>query len=122
MVAAERLGKMFLLLMTAAGTISPASVLVLGAGVAGLRAIATAKRLGAKVAAFDPRKAVKEQIQSLGATFVEMEVAEDVETFGGYAGEQSNQFLIIPEANVRNLIPRQLVVRAVQSGTFHIYA
>ena len=92
-VAAERLGKMFPLLMTAAGTISPASVLVLGAGVAGLQAIATAKRLGAKVAAFDPRKAVKEQIQSLGATFVEMEVAEDVETVGGYAGEQSSQFL-----------------------------
>ena len=92
-MAAERLGKMFPLLMTAAGTISPASVLVLGAGVAGLQAIATAKRLGARVAAFDPRAAVREQIQSLGARFVEMEILENVETAGGYAREQSSQFL-----------------------------
>jgi NAD(P) transhydrogenase subunit alpha len=92
-LAAERLGKMFPLLMTAAGTVTPASVLVLGAGVAGLQAIATAKRLGARVAAFDPRKAVREQIQSLGATFVEMEVTEDIETAGGYAAEASSRFL-----------------------------
>jgi NAD(P) transhydrogenase subunit alpha len=92
-LAAERLGKMFPLLMTAAGTVTPARVLVLGAGVAGLQAIATAKRLGARVAAFDPRKAVREQIQSLGASFVEMEVTEDIETAGGYAAEGSSRFL-----------------------------
>ncbi len=93
LMAADHLGKFLPLLMTAAGTIPPATVLVLGAGVAGLQAIATAKRLGAKVEAFDPRPAVKEQVQSLGAQFIEMEVPEDVETAGGYAKEQSEAFL-----------------------------
>jgi NAD(P) transhydrogenase subunit alpha len=94
LLVANRLGKIFPLLMTAAGTIPPAVVLVLGAGVAGLQAIATAKRLGAKVEAFDPRPAVKEQVQSLGATFVEMELPkEDVQAAGGYAKEQSDAFL-----------------------------
>jgi len=93
LVAAYHLGKFFPLLMTAAGTIPPVTVLVLGAGVAGLQAIATAKRLGAKVEAFDPRPAVREQVESLGATFVEMELPEDVETKGGYAKEQSEEFL-----------------------------
>lgn len=92
-IAAEKLGKMFPLLMTAAGTIAPATVLVLGAGVAGLQAIATARRLGAKVEAFDPRPTVKEQVKSLGAGFIEMELPEDIETAGGYAKEQSEQFL-----------------------------
>ena len=93
LLATEHLRKMFPLLMTAAGTITPATVLVLGAGVAGLQAIATAKRLGARVEAFDARPAVREQIQSLGATFVEMELPEDAETAGGYAKEQSAEFL-----------------------------
>jgi NAD(P) transhydrogenase subunit alpha len=93
LIAADNLPKLFPLLMTAAGTIPPASVLVLGAGVAGLQAIATAKRLGAKVEAFDPRPAVKEQVMSLGARFVEMEQEENVETAGGYAKEQSKDFL-----------------------------
>ncbi len=93
LLATEHLGKMFPLLMTAAGTITPATVLVLGAGVAGLQAIATAKRLGARVEAFDARPAVREQIQSLGATFVEMELPQDAETAGGYAKEQSAEFL-----------------------------
>lgn len=93
LLATEHLGKMFPLLMTAAGTITPATVLVLGAGVAGLQAIATAKRLGARVEAFDARPAVREQIQSLGATFIEMELSQDVETAGGYAREQSAEFL-----------------------------
>jgi len=75
------------MLMTAAGTIPPAKVLVLGAGVAGLQAIATARRLGAVVEAFDVRKAVKEQVQSLGAKFVEVEGVEDAQTQGGYALE-----------------------------------
>ncbi|NUO81401.1 Re/Si-specific NAD(P)(+) transhydrogenase subunit alpha [candidate division KSB1 bacterium] len=93
LMAAHHLGKFFPLLMTAAGTIPPATVLVLGAGVAGLQAIATAKRLGAKVEAFDPRPAVKEQVKSLGANFIDMEVTEQVETAGGYAKEQSEEFL-----------------------------
>ncbi len=93
LLAANTMGKMFPLLMTAAGTVLPANVLVLGAGVAGLQAIATAKRLGAKVEAFDPRPAVKEQVKSLGASFVEMEITENVETAGGYAKEQSEEFL-----------------------------
>jgi NAD(P) transhydrogenase subunit alpha len=93
LIAAEKLGKMFPLMMTAAGTVPPAVVLVLGAGVAGLQAIATAKRLGARVEAFDPRPAVKEQVKSLGATFIEMELPEDVETKGGYAKELSAEFL-----------------------------
>ncbi|MBI4264952.1 MAG: Re/Si-specific NAD(P)(+) transhydrogenase subunit alpha [Acidobacteria bacterium] len=94
LIAASAIGKMFPLLITAAGTVPPATVLVLGAGVAGLQAIATAKRLGAKVEAFDPRPAVAEQVRSLGATFVEMELPkEDVETAGGYAREQSAEFL-----------------------------
>lgn len=93
LISATHIGKFFPLLMTAAGTIAPATVLVLGAGVAGLQAIATAKRIGAKVEAFDPRSAVKEQIHSLGASFVEMELVEDAETKGGYAKEMSDEFL-----------------------------
>ena len=73
--------------MTAAGTVPPAQVLVLGAGVAGLQAIATARRLGAVVTAFDIRSAVKEQIQSLGARFFEVEGIGDAEAAGGYARE-----------------------------------
>jgi NAD(P) transhydrogenase subunit alpha len=90
---ATALGKFFPMLTTAAGTIPPARVFVLGAGVAGLQAIATARRLGAVVEAFDIRPAVKEQVQSLGAKFVESEHEEksagDVETEGGYAKEVS---------------------------------
>lgn len=93
LLAANQLGKMIPLLMTAAGTVPAATVLVLGAGVAGLQAIATAKRLGAKVEAFDPRPAVKEQVKSLGAAFLEMEITEQLETAGGYAKEQSEEFL-----------------------------
>jgi len=93
LIAANQLGKFFPLLMTAAGTVPPATVLVLGAGVAGLQAIATAKRLGAKVEAFDPRPVVKEQVESLGGHFILMETEENVETKGGYAKEQSEDFL-----------------------------
>jgi NAD(P) transhydrogenase subunit alpha len=86
LIAAERLQKFFPMLTTAAGTVAPARVLVLGAGVAGLQAIATARRLGAVVSAFDVRPAVKEQVQSLGATFLELGVRAE-ETAGGYATE-----------------------------------
>ena len=90
LIGANTLGKYLPMLMTAAGTIAPSKVLVLGAGVAGLQAIATAKRLGAVVEAFDVRPAVKEQVESLGASFVEVPLDEsDTETSGGYAKELS---------------------------------
>jgi NAD(P) transhydrogenase subunit alpha len=86
LIGAQELGRFFPMLTTAAGTIRPAKVLVLGAGVAGLQAIATARRLGAVVSAFDVRSAVKEQIESLGARFVELDIGlEDAEDAGGYA-------------------------------------
>ena len=86
LVAADRLPRMFPLLMTAAGTVKPARVLVLGAGVAGLQAIATARRLGGAVAAFDTRAVVREQVESLGARFLELDLG-DAEGAGGYATE-----------------------------------
>jgi len=88
LMAAVRLPRFFPLLMTAAGTITPARVFILGAGVAGLQAIATAKRLGAVVEAFDIRPAVRDQVESLGATFVAVDLGEaQTETAGGYATE-----------------------------------
>ncbi len=90
-LAAYRLPQFFPLLMTAAGRINPARVLVLGAGVAGLQAIATARRLGAVVEAYDVRAVVKEQVESLGASFVEVPAIEDAETEGGYAREVSEE-------------------------------
>jgi NAD(P) transhydrogenase subunit alpha len=90
LIAASSLGKFLPMLTTAAGTVPPARVLVLGAGVAGLQAIATARRLGAVVSAFDTRPVVKEQVESLGATFLELEV-EGGETAGGYATELSEE-------------------------------
>ena len=86
LVAATSLPKFFPLLTTAAGTVRPANVLILGAGVAGLQAIATARRLGAKVSAYDIREAVKEEVHSLGANFVELEIeGQDDSDSGGYA-------------------------------------
>ncbi|MGH7149156.1 MAG: NAD(P) transhydrogenase subunit alpha, partial [Planctomycetota bacterium] len=94
LLAAARLPKFFPLLMTAAGTVSPARVFVIGAGVAGLQAIGTARRLGAVVEAYDTRPAVKEQVQSLGAKFVELPLeTKDAEDKGGYAKAQSEEFL-----------------------------
>lgn len=93
-LAADKLPKMFPLLMTAAGTISPARVLVIGAGVAGLQAIATAKRLGAVVEAYDVRAAAGEQVRSLGATFLEVNLGGiQTEDSGGYAKELSEEAL-----------------------------
>lgn len=93
LLAAEKLPKMFPMLMTAAGTIKPAKVLVLGAGVAGLQAIATARRLGAVVSAYDVRPTVKEQIQSLGGKFIEMQLeTTQAETKGGYAQQMDEAF------------------------------
>ena len=93
LLAAVHLPKMFPLMMTAAGTIKPAKVLVLGAGVAGLQAISTARKLGAVVEANDIRPAVKEQVESLGARFVDTGTPPEAETKGGYAKETTNEFL-----------------------------
>lgn len=93
LLAAEMLPKMFPMLMTAAGTVAPAKVFIIGAGVAGLQAIATARRLGATVLSYDVRPAVKEQVESLGAKFVEMELAAgSAEDKGGYAKAMGEDF------------------------------
>ena len=92
-LAADALGKIFPLMMTAAGTITPARVLIFGAGVAGLQAIATAKRLGAVVEVSDVRAETKEQVESLGGRFLSVEGIDDVKTEGGYAKEVSAEFL-----------------------------
>jgi NAD(P) transhydrogenase subunit alpha len=101
LAAAGQLPRYFPMLITAAGSIRPAKVLVLGAGVAGLQAIATARRLGAMVEAFDTRQAAKEEVQSLGAKFVEVEGAKDDTSAGGYAVEQSEEFLKRQRAEVQ---------------------
>lgn len=104
LLAAASLPRFFPMFMTAAGTIPPAKVLVLGAGVAGLQAVATARRLGAVVEAFDTRPSVKEQVESLGAKFVEVEGAVEDKAAGGYAVEQSDDF----QRRQRELIHRHV--------------
>ena len=91
LIGAQELGRFFPMLMTAAGTVPPARVLVLGAGVAGLQAIATARRLGAQVTGYDVRAAVAEQVQSLGAQFLELEAGKGAEGEGGYARELTEE-------------------------------
>jgi NAD(P) transhydrogenase subunit alpha len=93
LLAANELGKIFPLMMTAAGTISPAKVVIMGAGVAGLQALGTAKRLGAVVEVSDIRPSVKEEVQSLGGKFIEVETEENMQDSGGYAKEASAEFL-----------------------------
>jgi NAD(P) transhydrogenase subunit alpha len=93
LMCANELGKIFPLMMTAAGTISPAKVVIMGAGVAGLQALGTAKRLGAVVEVSDIRSAVKEEVQSLGGKFIEVETTEEMQDEGGYAKEASEEFL-----------------------------
>ncbi len=104
LIGAQELGRYFPMLMTAAGTIRPATVLVLGAGVAGLQAIATARRLGAVVQGFDVRAAVKEQVESLGASFLEFDLGGDLEGEGGYAKE------LTPEQQARQ---QELMAEAI---------
>jgi NAD(P) transhydrogenase subunit alpha len=104
LIAATEIGRFFPMLMTAAGTIRPATVLVLGAGVAGLQAIATARRLGAVVQGFDVRAAVKEQVESLGAHFLEFDLGGDLEGAGGYAKE------LTPEQQARQ---QELMAEAI---------
>ncbi|HEY8645106.1 MAG TPA: Re/Si-specific NAD(P)(+) transhydrogenase subunit alpha [Gaiellaceae bacterium] len=104
LIAADRLPRFLPMLMTAAGTIPPAKVLVLGAGVAGLQAIATARRLGAVVSAFDVRPAVREQVESLGATFLDVGVHGE-ETEGGYARELTPEQQVAQQAALQTQIP-----------------
>jgi NAD(P) transhydrogenase subunit alpha len=104
LIGAQELGRYYPMLMTAAGTIRPATVLVLGAGVAGLQAIATARRLGAVVQGFDVRAAVREQVESLGATFLEFDLGGDLEGQGGYARE------LTPEQQARQ---QELMAEAI---------
>src|SRR4029079_6822909 len=141
LIAAYEYGRFMPMLMTAAGTVKAARVLVLGAGVAGLQAIATAKRLGAVIEAFDVRPATKEQVESLGAKFIEVPVSEDdrrqAETAGGYARQMSEEYqrrqaaLIDQRARVADiiittaLIPgkpapvllREETIRSMQAGS-----
>ncbi len=101
LLGAGSLSRFVPMMVTAAGTVKPSKVLVLGAGVAGLQAIATARRLGATVEAFDTRQAAKEEVQSLGAKFVEVEGAVDDRGAGGYAVQQSEEFLAKQRAEVQ---------------------
>ncbi len=104
LLAAERLPKFFPMLMTAAGTVAPAKVVVLGAGVAGLQAIATARRLGAVVSGFDVRPVVREQVESLGATFLDLGVVGE-ETEGGYARELTDEEQRRQQAELEQRLP-----------------
>jgi NAD(P) transhydrogenase subunit alpha len=108
-IAADRLPRFFPMLMTAAGTVAPAKVLVLGAGVAGLQAIATAHRLGAVVAGFDVRPVVKEQVESLGATFLDLGIIGE-ETAGGYARELTEEEQRLQQERLAERIPDYDVV------------
>jgi len=104
LLAADRVPRLFPMLMTAAGTIAPVRALVIGAGVAGLQAIATARRLGAVVSAFDVRPAVKEQVESLGAAFLDLGVRTQ-ETAGGYASELTPEQQAQQQAGLQERIP-----------------
>ena len=110
LLAANLFPKYFPMFMTAAGSIAPAKVLILGAGVAGLQAIATAKRLGAVIEVFDTRPAVKEEVMSLGAKFVEVEGAADASKAGGYAVEQSEEFLQRQKAKIAESVAKADIV------------
>lgn len=110
LTAAINYSRYFPMFMTAAGSIPPAKVLILGAGVAGLQAIATARRLGAVVEVFDTRPAVKEEVQSLGAKFVEVEGAADASKAGGYAVEQSEEFMQRQKAKIAESVAKADII------------
>lgn len=110
LLAAGLYPRYFPMFMTAAGSIAPAKVLILGAGVAGLQAIATARRLGAVVEVFDTRPAVKEEVQSLGAKFVEVEGAADASTAGGYAVEQTEEYKQRQQQRIKDSIAKADIV------------
>ena len=108
--AAHLYPRYFPMFMTAAGTIAPAKVLILGAGVAGLQAIATARRLGAVVEVFDTRPAVKEEVMSLGAKFIEVQGAADASAAGGYAVEQTAEFLQRQKAKIAESVAKSDII------------
>lgn len=108
--AASEFDKAFPMMMTAAGTINPAKVMILGAGVAGLQAIATARRLGAVVCAFDVRTTAKEQVESLGAKFIQVDQAEDGSGQGGYAKEMSEEYKKKQSELIHNTIKSQDII------------
>ncbi|MBO9632400.1 MAG: Re/Si-specific NAD(P)(+) transhydrogenase subunit alpha [Chitinophagaceae bacterium] len=110
LLAANSYGRYFPMFMTAAGSIAPAKVLILGAGVAGLQAIATARRLGAVVEVFDTRPAVKEEVMSLGAKFIEVEGAADASKAGGYAVEQTEEYKKKQEERIAQSIAKADIV------------
>lgn len=110
LTAANLYGRYFPMFMTAAGSVIPAKLLILGAGVAGLQAIATARRLGAVVEVFDTRPAVKEEVMSLGAKFIEVEGAADASKAGGYAVEQTEEFLQRQKAKIAESIAKSDIV------------
>jgi NAD(P) transhydrogenase subunit alpha len=110
LLAASNYSRYFPMFMTAAGSIAPAKVLILGAGVAGLQAIATAKRLGAVIEVFDTRPAVKEEVMSLGAKFVEVEGAADASKAGGYAVEQSEEFMKKQKAKIAESVAKADII------------
>ena len=110
LTAANLFPKYFPMFMTVAGSIPPAKVLILGAGVAGLQAIATARRLGAVVEVFDTRPAVKEEVMSLGAKFVEVEGAADASKAGGYAVEQTEEFLQKQKAKIAESVAKADII------------
>ena len=104
MLAAQKIDRIVPMMMTPAGTLSPAKVFVIGAGVAGLQAIATAKRLGGRVEAFDTRPVVAEQVQSLGAKFVEIDLGETGQTEDGYAKELTSEQLALQKEGMKKII------------------
>lgn len=110
LLAANLYSRYFPMFMTAAGTIAPAKVLILGAGVAGLQAIATARRLGAVIEVFDTRPAVKEEVMSLGAKFIEVAGAADASKAGGYAVEQTEDFMQRQKAKIAESIAKADIV------------
>lgn len=110
LLAANSYPRYFPMFMTAAGTVPPAKMLILGAGVAGLQAIATARRLGAVVEVFDTRPAVKEEVMSLGARFIEVEGAADASGAGGYAVEQSADFMARQKAKIAESVAKADII------------
>ena len=110
LLAATQYSRYFPMFMTAAGSIPPAKVVILGAGVAGLQAIATAKRLGAVVEVSDTRPAVKEEVMSLGAKFIEVEGAADASKAGGYAVEQSEEFVARQKARLAESVKKSDII------------
>ena len=121
--AAQQLDRILPMMMTPAGTLSPARVFVIGAGVAGLQAIATAKRLGARVSAFDTRPVVAEQVHSLGARFVEIDLGETGETKDGYARELTPEQLEMQHLGMKEVISQSDLAdphRALSPGIWSI--